>query len=81
MTLIDVAVERNRAFSESGAYVGQTPLAKLRLFVVTCLDPRTDPAYLLGLGLSDAFVPVAQLGRLERCPNRRAHAVTGSART
>ena len=46
MTLIDVAVERDRAFVESGAYVGQTPLAKLRPFVVTCPDPCIDHAYL-----------------------------------
>ena len=26
------------------------------LFVVTCCDPRTDPAHFLGLGLSDAVV-------------------------
>ena len=28
----------------------------LRLFVITCLDPRVDPAHFLGLGLSDAMV-------------------------
>jgi carbonic anhydrase len=28
----------------------------LRLFVITCLDPRVDPAHFLGLGLSDAIV-------------------------
>ena len=28
----------------------------LRLFVITCLDPRTDPAHFLGLRLSDAIV-------------------------
>ena len=55
-TLIQPALERNRSFAATGGYQGQTPLAKLRLFVVTCLDPRTDPAHLLGLGLSDSFV-------------------------
>jgi carbonic anhydrase len=29
---------------------------KLRLFVITCLDPRVDPAHFLGLGLGDAMV-------------------------
>jgi carbonic anhydrase len=53
---IDVALERNRAFADSGGYQGATPLATLRLFVITCLDPRTDPAHVLGLGLSEAFV-------------------------
>ncbi|MFZ0385140.1 MAG: carbonic anhydrase [Solirubrobacteraceae bacterium] len=28
----------------------------LGLYVVTCLDPRVDPAYFLGLGLGDAVV-------------------------
>jgi carbonic anhydrase len=28
---------------------------KLRLFVITCLDPRVDPAHFLGLDLSDAM--------------------------
>jgi carbonic anhydrase len=28
----------------------------LRLFVITCLDPRVDPAHFLGLRLSDAMV-------------------------
>ena len=28
----------------------------LRLFVITCLDPRVDPAHFFGLGLGDAMV-------------------------
>ena len=54
--LIDTVLERNRAFAEAGGHEGATPLATLRLFVITCLDPRTDPAHLLGLHISDAFV-------------------------
>jgi carbonic anhydrase len=53
---IDVALARNRAFAAAGGHEGATPLATLRLFVITCLDPRTDPAHVLGLGMSDAFV-------------------------
>ena len=53
---IDTVLERNRAFAEAGGHEGATPLATLRLFVITCLDPRTDPAHLLGLHISDAFV-------------------------
>jgi carbonic anhydrase len=53
---IETVIERNRAFAETGGHDGATPLATLRLFVITCLDPRTDPAHLLGLGMSDAFV-------------------------
>jgi carbonic anhydrase len=52
----DVALDRNRAFAASGGHVGAVVFPTLRLFVVTCLDPRVDPAHFLGLGLSDAMV-------------------------
>jgi carbonic anhydrase len=55
-TGIDVALERNRAFAAAGGHEGAVVLPNLRLFVVTCLDPRVDPAHLLGLELSDAMV-------------------------
>lgn len=50
------ALERNRAFSAQGGHEGAVVFPALGLFVVTCLDPRTDPAHFLGLGLSDAIV-------------------------
>lgn len=50
------ALERNRAFAATGGYRGAVVFPNLRLFVVTCLDPRTDPAYFLGLQVSDAMV-------------------------
>jgi carbonic anhydrase len=53
---IETALERNRAFAASGGHEGAVVLPNLRLFVVTCLDPRVDPAGFLGLGLSDAIV-------------------------
>jgi carbonic anhydrase len=53
---IDSALERNRAFAASGGHHGAVVFPRLRLFVVTCLDPRVDPAHFLGLGLSDAMV-------------------------
>jgi carbonic anhydrase len=53
---IDVALERNRAFAADGGHEGAVVFPKLRLFVITCLDPRVDPAHLLGLELSDAMV-------------------------
>ena len=71
-TLIEPALERNRSFAATGGYQGQTPLAKLKLFVVTCLDPRTDPAHLLGLGLSDSFVVRNVGGRSSSGSDRRS---------
>ena len=53
---IETALERNRAFAAAGAQAGATVFPKLRLFVVTCLDPRVDPAHFLGLELGDAVI-------------------------
>jgi carbonic anhydrase len=53
---IEAALERNRAFAAAGGHVGAVVFPNLRLFVITCLDPRVDPAHFLGLGVSDAMV-------------------------
>ncbi|HUA05362.1 MAG TPA: carbonic anhydrase [Solirubrobacteraceae bacterium] len=50
------ALERNRAFAAAGGHEGAVVFPTLGLFVITCLDPRVDPAHFLGLGLSDAMV-------------------------
>ncbi len=53
---LDLALERNRVFAAAGGHEGAVVFPHLRLFVITCLDPRTDPAHFLGLDLSDAMV-------------------------
>ena len=53
---IDSALERNRAFADAGGHRDAVVFPNLRLFVITCLDPRVDPAHFLGLELSDAMV-------------------------
>src|SRR4051794_3326233 len=53
---MDAALTRNSAFATSGGHEGAVVFPELRLFVITCLDPRVDPAHFLGLGLSDAMV-------------------------
>jgi carbonic anhydrase len=53
---IGPALERNRAFAAADGHQGAVVFPNLRLFVITCLDPRVDPAHFLGLGLSDAMV-------------------------
>lgn len=50
------ALARNRAFAAAGGHQDAVVFPSLGLFVVTCCDPRTDPAHFLGLGLSDAIV-------------------------
>jgi carbonic anhydrase len=53
---IGLALERNRAFAAAGGHENAVVFPNLRLLVITCLDPRVDPAHFLGLGLSDAMV-------------------------
>jgi carbonic anhydrase len=53
---VEAALERNRAFAAADGHRGAVVFPKLSLFVITCLDPRVDPAHFLGLGLSDAMV-------------------------
>jgi len=53
---VETALARNRAFAAAGGHRDAVVFPNLRLFVVTCLDPRVDPAHFLGLELSDAMV-------------------------
>ena len=63
---IEPALERNRAFAAAGGHEGAVVFPNLRLFVITCLDPRVDPAHILGLELSDAMVIRNVGGRVTR---------------
>src|SRR5438045_3224230 len=56
MTGIESALERNRTFAAAGGHEGAVVFPNLRLFVVTCIDPRVDPAHFLDLDLGDAMV-------------------------
>ena len=56
MSNLDPLLERNRAFAATGAYAGLSIMPNQPVFVVTCLDPRLDPAAILGLDLGDAPV-------------------------
>jgi carbonic anhydrase len=53
---IGTALARNRDFAAAGGHEGAVVFPTLGLFVITCLDPRVDPAHFLGLHLSDAMV-------------------------
>jgi carbonic anhydrase len=53
---LETALARNRAFAADGGHDGATVFPALGLLVITCLDPRVDPAHLLGLGLGEALV-------------------------
>jgi carbonic anhydrase len=53
---IESALERNQEFAAAGGHHDAVVLPQLGLFVITCLDPRVDPAHVLGAELSDAIV-------------------------
>jgi carbonic anhydrase len=55
-TGIEAVRARNRAFAAAGGHQDAVVFPKLGLFVVTCLDPRVDPAHVLGVELGDAMV-------------------------
>ena len=56
MANVDPLLRRNKDFAAGGAYEGVSIVAKHRVYVITCLDPRTDPSAFLELELGDAMV-------------------------
>jgi carbonic anhydrase len=56
MAHIDPLLKRNRHFATTSAREGISIISKYPVYVITCLDPRTDPSALLELALGDAMV-------------------------
>ena len=59
MTDLDFLLERNRRFAGTDATtrVPRIPfIPNEQLYVISCVDPRVDPAHILGLDLGDAIV-------------------------
>jgi len=59
MTGIDELLERNKASARTGAKDNGPAIPFVpnkQTFVITCFDPRVDPAIILGLELGDALV-------------------------
>ncbi len=60
-------MERNRAFAASGAWRNTPRLPFLPfkgLYIITCIDPRTDPGDFLGLTFAEAIVARTVGGRV-----------------
>jgi carbonic anhydrase len=56
MSNITPLLERNKEFARTGTHVGLTPVPKYKVFVVTCMDGRVDPAHILGVEPGGALV-------------------------
>src|SRR5258708_12028975 len=56
MATRDPLLRRNKDFAPTGAHETASIVAKYPVYVITCLDPRTDPSAFLGLEVGDAMV-------------------------
>jgi carbonic anhydrase len=56
MAVADTLAERNDEFARTRFVPGLPMLPRLRTLVVGCVDPRVDPAHVLGLETGDAGV-------------------------
>jgi carbonic anhydrase len=61
---VETILARNRAFSAGRGHETATMFPALRLLVLTCLDPRLDPAHILSIELGDAMVVRNNGGRV-----------------
>jgi carbonic anhydrase len=67
MANIDELLKRNKDFARTGAKdkVPAIPfIPNMQVFVIICIDPRVDPASILGLELGDAIVARTVGGRI-----------------
>ena len=55
MANIDQLLQRNKDFAASCAHEEASIIARHQVYVITCLDPRTDPSAFLELDLGDAM--------------------------
>src|SRR5258708_32782653 len=53
---MDAVLRGNKAFAATGAHETASIVAKYPVYVITWLDPRTDPSAFLGLEVGDAMV-------------------------
>ena len=56
MTTLDTLIERNQDFASHHFPKDLPLLPTLRVMIIGCVDPRIDPAHLLGLKLGEAVV-------------------------
>ncbi|HUN05019.1 MAG TPA: carbonic anhydrase [Aggregatilineales bacterium] len=49
MSTLDTLIERNQALESKDVRVGLPLMPSLRTMIITCADPRVDPAHILGI--------------------------------
>lgn len=56
MTTIETLTERNHDFATHQFATSASLMPTLRTMIISCVDPRVDPAHVLGLELGEALV-------------------------
>jgi carbonic anhydrase len=56
MTTLDTLLERNQDFASHDFSKDLSMMPTLRTIIISCVDPRVDPAHLFGLGPGEAIV-------------------------
>ncbi len=55
MTTFDTLLKRNQDFAAHHFLKDLSMMPRLRIMIIGCVDPRVDPAHVLGLGLGEAI--------------------------
>jgi carbonic anhydrase len=64
MSAHSTLLERNRQLAETFEHAEMRAFPKMNTMVLTCVDPRIDPAHILGVELGDALVVRNNGGRV-----------------
>ena len=64
MTTLDMLEKRNQEFAKHQFNASLSPMGTLKTMIVSCVDARVDPAYVLGLEAGDAMVIRTLGGRI-----------------
>jgi carbonic anhydrase len=56
MDVIDTVTERNTRFAQTAFTADMPLLPRLKTMVIGCVDPRVDPAHVLGIELGEAAI-------------------------
>jgi len=64
MTTLDMLVQRNQEFARHQFNARLSPMGRLKTMIVSCVDARVDPGFVLGLEAGDAMVIRTLGGRI-----------------
>jgi len=80
-SVVDELIRRNGEFAEANDIAGLTMLPTSRTIIVGCVDPRVDPATILGLQLGEAVVIRNIAGRITPAAQRTLALLAAIARS